>query len=136
MSSKGTLDGQLVNVQGVPQGNFGALILMYPSGQHVGVTIAPDANGKFRFADLPAGDYQLRFQAAGQAIASAAELIGRRGNGLIRATGAAMEERLHQAPTAGAQQMGGDQLGRPGEITATTGHDHQLATAREKQRAE
>jgi hypothetical protein len=68
MSSKGTLDGQLVNVQGVPQGNFGALILMYPSGQHVGVTIAPDANGKFRFADLPAGEYQLRFQASGQAI--------------------------------------------------------------------
>jgi hypothetical protein len=68
LSTKGTLDGLLVNVQGTPQGNFGTLILMYPSGQHVGMTIAPDANGKFRFADLPAGDYQLRFQAAGQAI--------------------------------------------------------------------
>jgi hypothetical protein len=68
LSTKGTLDGLLVNVQGTPQGNFGTLILMYPTGQHVGMTIAPDANGKFGLADLPAGDYQLRFQAAGQAI--------------------------------------------------------------------
>ena len=64
LSTKGSLDGLLVNVQGTPQGNFGTLILMYPSGQHVGMTIAPDANGRFRFADLPAGEYQLRFQAS------------------------------------------------------------------------
>jgi len=68
LSTKGTLDGLLVNVQGTPQGNFGTLILMYPTGQHVGMTVAPDANGKFRLTDLPAGEYQLRFQAAGQAI--------------------------------------------------------------------
>ena len=67
-STKGSLDGLLINTQGVPQSNFGTLILMYPTGQHVGLTVAPDANGKFRFADLPAGDYQLRFEARGQAI--------------------------------------------------------------------
>ncbi len=67
-STKGSLDGLLVNVQGTPQANFGTLILMYPTGQHVGMTVSPDANGQFRIAALPAGDYQLRFQAAGQAI--------------------------------------------------------------------
>jgi len=64
----GSVDGLLTDVQGVPQGNFGTLILMYPTGQHVGTTVAPDASGRFRFPGLAAGDYQLRFQAAGQAI--------------------------------------------------------------------
>lgn len=64
----GAIEGVVTNVQGEPQGSFGTLILMYPSGQHVGKTVAPDAAGKFRFGDLPPGDYQVRFQAAGQAI--------------------------------------------------------------------
>ena len=64
----GELDGVVLNVQGAPQGNFGTLILMYPTGQHVGITVSPDAQGRFRFPRLAAGDYQLRFQAAGQAI--------------------------------------------------------------------
>jgi hypothetical protein len=46
-----------------------------------------------------------------------------------------MEQGLHQAATGGAQEMGSNQLGGPGEITATTSHDHQLATARQKQGA-
>jgi hypothetical protein len=64
----GDIDGMVTSVQGVPQGGFGTLILMYPSGQHVGITVSPDAQGRFRFAGLPAGDYQVRFQAAGEAI--------------------------------------------------------------------
>lgn len=64
----GSIDGLVTDVQGVPQGGFGTLILMYPNGQHVGTTASPDATGKFRFTALPPGDYQLRFQAAGQAI--------------------------------------------------------------------
>ncbi len=67
-SSMGRVEGTVTNVQGVAQGNFGTLILMYPSGQHVGMTVAPDAAGKFRFNDLPAGEYQLRFEASAQAI--------------------------------------------------------------------
>ncbi len=67
-SSLGAVDGIVLDVQGVAQGGFGTVILMYPSGQHVGRTVTPDAAGKFRFPDLPAGDYQVRFQAAGQAI--------------------------------------------------------------------
>lgn len=67
-SPLGSIEGVVTNVQGEPQGSFGTLILMYPNGQHVGKTVAPDASGKFRFSALPPGDYQLRFQAAGQAI--------------------------------------------------------------------
>lgn len=66
--SVGSVDGVVLDVQGTPQGGFGTVILMYPSGQHVGRTVSPDSAGKFRFPDLAAGDYQLRFQAAGQAI--------------------------------------------------------------------
>jgi hypothetical protein len=57
-----------MDVQGNPQPRFGSLILMYPSGRHVGITATPDDTGKFGFQNLAAGDYQLRFQAAGQAI--------------------------------------------------------------------
>ncbi len=67
-STLGSVDGVVLDVQGVAQGGFGTVILMYPTGQHVGRTVTPDAAGRFRFPDLPAGDYQIRFQAAGQAI--------------------------------------------------------------------
>lgn len=66
--TSGSVDGIVLDVQGVAQGGFGSVILMYPTGQHVGRTVTPDAAGRFRFADLPPGDYQIRFQAAGQAI--------------------------------------------------------------------
>jgi hypothetical protein len=46
-----------------------------------------------------------------------------------------MEQGLHQAATGGTQEMGSNQLGGPGEITATTSHNHQLTATREKQRA-
>ena len=61
-----------------------------------------------------------------------AELIGSGGNGLISPAGSAMEQGLHQAATGGAQEMGGNQLGGPGEITATTSHDHELTTTWQK----
>ncbi len=64
----GAVDGVVTDVQGAIQPNFGSLILMYPNGQHTGAVTSPDAAGKFRFAGLTAGDYQIRFQAAGQAI--------------------------------------------------------------------
>ena len=64
----GSASGTVLDLQGVAQGGFGLVILMYPSGHHVGVRATPDASGRFRFDDLPAGDYQIRFQAYGQAI--------------------------------------------------------------------
>ena len=65
---KGSVSGVLVDLQGVAQAGFGQLILMYPTGQHVGTRATPDAAGRFRFADLAPGDFQLRFHASGQAI--------------------------------------------------------------------
>ena len=65
---KGSVSGALVDLQGVAQAGFGQLILMYPTGQHVGTRATPDAAGRFRFADLAPGDFQLRFHASGQAI--------------------------------------------------------------------
>ena len=54
-----------------------------------------------------------------------AELIGGRGNGLIRTTGTAMEHQMHRAAMGMGEKLQGDQGHGPGEITAATGHDHQ-----------
>lgn len=64
----GTARGVVIDLSGAPQANFGQLILMYPNGQHVGIRVTPDASGRFAFGELPAGDYQIRFNASGQAI--------------------------------------------------------------------
>lgn len=65
---KGSARGVVIDLSGAPQANFGQLILMYPNGQHVGIRKTPDANGRFVFDDLAAGEYQVRFNATGQAI--------------------------------------------------------------------
>jgi hypothetical protein len=67
-AATGSVSGQVLDLQGVPQGSFGQLILMYANGHHVGPRVTPDAQGRFRFDDLPEGDYQIRFHASGQAI--------------------------------------------------------------------
>ena len=64
----GEVSGRVVDVQGTPQPRFGTLILMYDNGRHVGLTAVPDDAGKFSFPPLPPAEYQIRFQAAGQAI--------------------------------------------------------------------
>lgn len=64
----GALQGRVLDVQGNPQPGFGSLILMYPSGRHVGMSAVPDAESRFAFPNLPAGDYQLRFEASARAI--------------------------------------------------------------------
>jgi hypothetical protein len=64
----GSASGLVLDLQGVPQAGFGQLILMYPSGHHTGSRATPDAGGRFRFDNLTAGDYQIRFNANGQAI--------------------------------------------------------------------
>ncbi|MGQ0765467.1 MAG: hypothetical protein ACT4OZ_07360 [Gemmatimonadota bacterium] len=64
----GDVAGQVLDLQGVPQGGFGQLILMFADGRQVGPRITPDASGRFRFGDLPPAPYQVRFHASGQAI--------------------------------------------------------------------
>ncbi len=64
----GSVNGVVLDLQGAPQANFGQAILMFPSGRHVGVRVTPDAQGRFRFDDVPEGEYQIRFHSFGQAI--------------------------------------------------------------------
>ena len=64
----GDISGRVLDVQGVPQPRFGVLILMYDNGRHVGLTAVPDDAGRFSFPPLAPAEYQIRFQAAGQAI--------------------------------------------------------------------
>ena len=64
----GEVSGRVLDVQGTPQPRFGVLILMYDNGRHVGLTAVPDDTGHFSFPPLPPAEYQIRFQAAGQAI--------------------------------------------------------------------
>lgn len=64
----GSVNGVVLDLQGVPQGGFGQLILMYADGRHAGPRVTPDAQGRFRFDGLAEGDYQVRFHASGQAI--------------------------------------------------------------------
>lgn len=66
-AGKGTVSGQVTDLQGNPQANLGALTLMYGSGHHVGMRATADANGRFSFPALSAGRYQVRFDAPGLA---------------------------------------------------------------------
>jgi len=64
----GRIEGRVVDLQGVPQGGFGQVILMYPYGRHVGPRAVPDASGRFEFGSVPEGEWQIRFQSGGLAI--------------------------------------------------------------------
>jgi len=68
LETPGSLQGVVLDVQGNAQPGFGSLILMYPNGRHVGMTATPDATAHFAFPNLSPGEYQIRFQASGQAI--------------------------------------------------------------------
>ncbi|MFN8581234.1 MAG: carboxypeptidase regulatory-like domain-containing protein [Gemmatimonadaceae bacterium] len=65
---KGEISGLVSDLQGVPQPGLGSLILMYNDGRHTGDRVGPDANGRFRFANIDPGNYQIRFHAPGLAI--------------------------------------------------------------------
>jgi hypothetical protein len=62
---------------------------------------------------------------SGESRSGPAELIGGKGNGLIGAMGPAMEQKMHRAAMGLSQKLTGNQGHGPGQITTTTGHDHQ-----------
>ncbi|MEP7346615.1 MAG: carboxypeptidase regulatory-like domain-containing protein [Gemmatimonadaceae bacterium] len=64
----GAINGLVSDLQGIPQPGIGTLILLFNDGRHTGDRAAPDANGRFHFTNLAAGNYQLRFHAPGVAI--------------------------------------------------------------------
>ena len=54
-----------------------------------------------------------------------AQLMGRAANGGIRTTGSAMEQQMHQPAAGASQQLSGNPLLGPGQITTASGRDHQ-----------
>jgi hypothetical protein len=54
-----------------------------------------------------------------------AQLIGGAGDGGIGTTGPAMENQMHQPAAAAGEQLSGNPLMGPGQITTATGGDHQ-----------
>ncbi|HEY7235262.1 MAG TPA: hypothetical protein VH539_14010 [Gemmatimonadaceae bacterium] len=66
-SSTGTIVGDVVDELGAPQAGLGKVYLMYENGLQTGRSAAVDASGKFAFADVPEGSWQVRFYAPGVA---------------------------------------------------------------------
>ncbi len=64
----GAVNGLVSDLAGVPQPAIGTLILLFNDGRHTGDRATPDANGRFRFTNVAAGNYQLRFHAPSVAI--------------------------------------------------------------------
>ena len=64
----GTITGLVSSLAGVPQAGLGTLILMTGRGRQTGQRVSPDANGRFSFSAVTAGDYQIRFNAPGLAV--------------------------------------------------------------------
>jgi len=57
-----------------------------------------------------------------------AQLMGRAGNSGIGSTGSAVEQQMDQSAAAAGQQLSGNALMGPGQITASAGRDHKGAT--------
>jgi len=62
------------------------------------------------------------------------ELMGGRADGLISATGTAMEQQMNGPATTALEQGGGDALLGPGEITATGSNDDDGAMNQNRRR--
>jgi hypothetical protein len=62
------------------------------------------------------------------------ELISSPTDGLIRATGTAMEEQMNHPPARAGQQLRGDAGRRPGQITTPTGDNDQRTAATTRRR--
>jgi hypothetical protein len=68
ITTPGSISGLVTDLQGAPQPSLGTMILMYRNGQQVGIRATPDANGRFAFSQVAAGNYQVRFEAPHKAI--------------------------------------------------------------------
>ena len=64
----GNITGLVSSLEGVPQSRLGTLILLNDRGRQTGQRGSPDANGRFSFLGVSAGEYQIRFDAPGLAV--------------------------------------------------------------------
>jgi hypothetical protein len=63
----GRIAGDIVDASGIVQPSLGRVLLMYESGQQTGRMVDVDPAGRFSFADIDPGRWQLRFHAPGAA---------------------------------------------------------------------
>jgi len=63
----GTIAGDVLDLVGTPQPALGKVYLMYENGLQTGRSSTVDGAGKFSFADVPEGAWQVRFYAPGVA---------------------------------------------------------------------
>jgi hypothetical protein len=64
----GNITGIVSSLDGGVQPRLGTLILMNARGRQMGARSSPDANGRFSFSNVTAGEYQIRFDAPGLAV--------------------------------------------------------------------
>ena len=64
----GNISGIVSSLDGTAQPRLGTLILMNARGRQTGARSSPDANGRFSFQNVTAGEYQIRFDAPGLAV--------------------------------------------------------------------
>ena len=64
----GSITGVVSSLDGALQPRLGTLILMTDRGRQTGQRVSPDANGRFSFLGVSAGEYQIRFDAPGLAV--------------------------------------------------------------------
>jgi len=62
-AAKGRIEGTVVDSQGTPQPSLGRIFLIYSSGKMTGRYVDVDPAGRFAFADVDPGDWQIRFDA-------------------------------------------------------------------------
>ena len=84
-------------------------------------------------ADRP-GAAAIATPFGGKGLNSPAELMGCAADGLISATGTAMEQQMDRPAATALQESGGDPLLGPEEITATGGNDDDRATNSNRRR--
>ena len=84
-------------------------------------------------ADRP-GAAAIATPLGGKGLNSPAELMGSTADGLIRATGTAVEQQMDGPAATALQEGGGDALLGPGEITATGGDDDDRAMNNNRRR--
>jgi len=65
--STGAIAGDVTDLAGSAQPSIGTVYLMYENGLQTGRSVPVDPAGRFSFADVPAGVWQVRFYAPGVA---------------------------------------------------------------------
>jgi len=92
----------------------------------VGLGLGNGQLEQLAIADRP-GSPAMALPCGRQRASGPAQLMGSAGDGGIGAAGSAMEQPLDRPAAAAGEQLSGDPLVGPGQITAAAGCDHKRA---------